>query len=85
MGEQKEKQAEEKKEKLSLVQVKVPADVRAAADAAFARNGLTTNMAMRMMLYQIAKSGKTPLDDVWVSSEAREMAQAAVRGRKEVV
>lgn len=50
---------------MSLVQVNVPEDVKKRADAAFARSGLTTPAAMKIMITQVANDGRTPLDGVF--------------------
>lgn len=55
---------------MSLVQVNVDDDVKKRADAAFARNGITTPMAMKMMITQVANEGRTPLDGVFLHPEA---------------
>lgn len=51
---------------MSLIQVNVPDDIKQKADAAFARNGITTPAAMKMLITQVAETGKTPLDGVFV-------------------
>ena len=38
---------------MALIQINVPDDVKARADAAFARNGITTPAAMKMMVTQV--------------------------------
>ena len=38
---------------MALIQVNVPDDVKARADAAFARNGITTPAAMKLSLIHI--------------------------------
>lgn len=55
---------------MSVIQVNVPADVKARADAAFARNGITTPAAMKMMVTQVANSGRTPLDGAFLPGGA---------------
>ena len=39
---------------MALIQINVPDDVKQRADAAFARNGITTPSAMKMMVTQVA-------------------------------
>ena len=48
---------------MALIQVNVPDDVKARADAAFARNGITTPAAMKMMVDD-ATDARTIPDDV---------------------
>ena len=59
---------------MALIQVNVPDDVKRRADAAFARSGITTPGAMRMMVTQVANEGRTPYDGLFFSDEARELA-----------
>lgn len=47
---------------MSLIQVHVDDDVRARADAAFAKSGITTPMAVKMMVTQAANRGCAPMD-----------------------
>ena len=56
---------------MALIQVNVPDDVKARADAAFARNGITTPAAMKMMVTQVAHENRTPFDGVFSSPSAR--------------
>lgn len=51
---------------MALVQVNVDDDIKKRADAAFARNGITTPAAMKMMITQVANEGRTPLDGVFL-------------------
>ncbi|WP_165171642.1 MULTISPECIES: type II toxin-antitoxin system RelB/DinJ family antitoxin [unclassified Adlercreutzia] len=60
---------------MSLIQITVDDDVRARADAAFARNGITTPMAMKMMVTQVANEGRTPFDGVFTGRAAAELAE----------
>lgn len=53
----------------------MPAVARVRADAAFARNGITTPMAMKMMVVQVANEGRTPFDGVFTGGSARELAE----------
>ena len=55
---------------MALIQVNVPDDVKARADAAFARNGITTPAAMKMMV-----THRTPFDGVFSSPSARELGE----------
>lgn len=60
---------------MTLIQVNVPDDVKKRADEAFARNGITTPMAMRMMVTQVANEGRTPFDGIFSNATARELAE----------
>jgi len=48
-----------------LVQLRVPTDVKDRCDDIFARQGLTTQLAMKILLTQIANTGVTPFDDLF--------------------
>ena len=52
---------------MALIQLNVPDDVKERADAAFARSGLTTPYAMRIMVNQVAETGRTPFDGLFSS------------------
>ncbi len=52
---------------MALIQLNVPDDVKARADKAFARSGLTTPYAMRIMVSQVAETGRTPFDGLFSS------------------
>lgn len=60
---------------MALIQINVPDDVKARADAAFARNGITTPAAMKMMVTQVANENRTPFDGVFSSPSARELSE----------
>ena len=60
---------------MALIQINVPDDVKARADAAFARNGITTPAAMKMMVTQVANENRTPFDGVFSSPSARELGE----------
>ena len=60
---------------MALIQVNVTDDVKARADAAFARNGITTPTAMKMMVTQVANENRTPFDGVFSSLSARELGE----------
>lgn len=60
---------------MSLIQINVDDDVRARADAAFARCGITTPMAMKMMVVQVANEGRTPFDGVFTGQIAAGLAE----------
>lgn len=57
---------------MALIQLNVPDDVKERADAAFARNGLTTPYAMRIMVNQVAETGRTPFDGLFSSPAGRQ-------------
>lgn len=60
---------------MALVQVNVPDDVKTRADEAFARNGITTPGAMRMMITQVANTGVTPFDGVFSGLKSKELTE----------
>ena len=57
---------------MALIQLNVPDDVKERADAAFARSGLTTPYAMRIMVNQVAETGRTPFDGLFSSTAGRQ-------------
>ena len=59
---------------MALIQVHVDDDIKSRADTAFARNGITTPMAMRMMDTQVANTGRTPFDGAFLSPAAADLA-----------
>lgn len=56
---------------MALIQLNVPDDVKERADAAFARSGLTTPYAMRIMVNQVAETGRTPFDGLFSAPAGR--------------
>lgn len=50
---------------MALIQINVSDDVKARADAAFARSGITTPAAMKMMVTQVANEDRTPFDGIF--------------------
>ncbi|AIZ14760.1 type II toxin-antitoxin system RelB/DinJ family antitoxin [Bifidobacterium catenulatum] len=60
---------------MALIQINVPDDVKQRADAAFARNGITTPSAMKMMVTQVANESRTPFDGLFSSGVSRELAE----------
>lgn len=56
---------------MALIQLNVPDDVKERADRAFARSGLTTPYAMRIMVSQVAETGRTPFDGLFLSPSGR--------------
>lgn len=57
---------------MALIQLNVPDDVKERADAALARSGLTTPYAMRIMVNQVAETGRTPFDGLFSSPAGRQ-------------
>lgn len=55
---------------MALVQINISDDIKARADAAFARSGLTTPYAMRILITQVANTGTTPFDGLLTSAAA---------------
>ena len=47
---------------MALLQTTIDDDVRARADKVFARSGLASAMAMRVMVTQVANTGISPFD-----------------------
>lgn len=47
---------------MALLQTTIDDDVKARADKVFARSGLTSAMAMRVMVTQVANTGISPFD-----------------------
>lgn len=50
---------------MALIQINVDDDVKKRADQAFARSGLTTPYAMRILVNQVANTGITPFDGMF--------------------
>ena len=51
---------------MALLQTTVDDDVKARADKVFARSGLTTAMAVRVMVTQVANTGVSPFDELFM-------------------
>ncbi|WP_259297784.1 type II toxin-antitoxin system RelB/DinJ family antitoxin [Bifidobacterium pseudocatenulatum] len=73
---------------MALIQINVPDDVKVRADAAFARNGITTPGAMKMMVTQVASENRTPFDGLFFCGNqprtcARCPSRYASRGARE--
>ncbi len=64
---------------MALIQIHVDDDIKKKADAAFARNGLTTPMAMRVMVTQVANEGRTPFDGLFVGQSGSEYIESIRR------
>ena len=60
---------------MALIQINVPDDVKAGADAAFGRRGLTTPYAVRIMVNQVAQTGRTPFDGLFSTPAGREYSE----------
>ena len=60
---------------MALIQINVDDDIRRRADAAFARCGITTPMAMKMMVTQVANEGRTPFDGLFTDGPALKLAE----------
>ena len=60
---------------MALIQVTVDDDIKRKADAAFSRSGITTPMAMRMMVTQVAHENRTPFDGIFNASSAVALAE----------
>lgn len=60
---------------MSLVQVNVPDDVKKRADDAFAKSGLTTAYAMRILITQVANTGRTPFDGLFMTPAAEAFSE----------
>ena len=52
---------------MALLQTTIDDDVKARADAVFARSGLTSAMAVRVMVTQVANTGVSPFDGLFSS------------------
>ncbi|WP_455138561.1 type II toxin-antitoxin system RelB/DinJ family antitoxin [Thermophilibacter sp.] len=60
---------------MALIQTTVDDKVKERADAVFARNGLTTPMACRIMVTQVANEGRSPFDGLFSRGTAVELAE----------
>ena len=60
---------------MALIQINVPDDIKQRADTAFARNGITTPSAMKMMVTQVANEGRTPFDGLFSAGISRDLAE----------
>lgn len=52
---------------MALLQTTIDDDVKARADEVFARSGLTSAMAVRVMVTQVANTGVSPFDGLFLS------------------
>lgn len=48
-----------------LIQLRVEEEIKDHADEIFKRQGLTTQNAIKMMLTQVANTGKSPFDNLF--------------------
>ena len=63
---------------MAIIQTTVDDDVKRDADAVFARSGLTTAMAVRVMVTQVAREGRSPFDGLFSSGRmSAELAERA--------
>lgn len=60
---------------MALIQTTVDDSVKARADAVFERCGLTTPMAVRVMVTQAANEGRSPFDGLFSRGAALELAE----------
>lgn len=51
---------------MAVLQTTIDDDVKARADAVFARSGLTSAMAVRVMVTQVANTGVSPFDGLFL-------------------
>jgi DNA-damage-inducible protein J len=50
-----------------LVQVKVSPAIKEKIDTVFKRSGISTQTAIKIFLYQVANTHKTPFTDIFVN------------------
>lgn len=60
---------------MALIQTTVEDDIKARADIAFQRSGITTPMAVRMMVTQVALEDRTPFDGLFTGTRGVELAE----------
>lgn len=48
-----------------LIQLRVDAEIKDKCDELFARNGMTTQGAIKMFLTQVANTGESPFDNLF--------------------
>ena len=60
---------------VALIQINVDDKIKQKADAAFARCGITTPMAMRMMVTQVAAEDRTPFDGLFLGGTSVQLAE----------
>ncbi|TYC48733.1 type II toxin-antitoxin system RelB/DinJ family antitoxin [Weissella muntiaci] len=52
-----------------LIQLRVEGEIKDKADLTFAQQGLTTQGAIKMMLTQVANTGKSPFDNLFLNTK----------------
>lgn len=63
---------------MAIIQTTVDDDIKREADAVFARSGLTTAMAVRVMVTQVAREGRSPFDGLFARNDvSAELAERA--------
>lgn len=60
---------------MALLQTTIDDDVKMRADKVFARSGLTSAMAMRVMITQVANTGISPFDGLFSTPAARSYSE----------
>ena len=60
---------------MALLQTTIDDDVKQRADKVFARCGLTSAMAVRVMVTQVANTGKSPFDGLFTNEQGREFSE----------
>lgn len=60
---------------MALIQADVDDSVKERADSVFARSGLTTPDAVRIMVTQVANEGRSPFDGIFVRAVEPELAE----------
>lgn len=69
--------------RMALLQTTIDDDVKKRADEVFARSGLTSAMAVRVMVTQVANTGVSPFDGLFLGKGGRaysdEVRRAMVR------
>lgn len=64
---------------MALIQTTVDDSVKQRADKVFERAGLTTPMAVRVMVTQVANEGRSPFDGLFSRGTAVELAEDVKR------
>ncbi|TYC49875.1 type II toxin-antitoxin system RelB/DinJ family antitoxin [Weissella muntiaci] len=49
-----------------LVQIRIDKEIKERSDKVFNSSGITTQVAIKMFLMQVAKTGETPFDDLFM-------------------
>lgn len=61
--------------RMALIQTTVDGSVKKRADKVFERSGLTTPMAARVMVTQVANEGRSPFDGLFFREPALGLAE----------